>query len=88
MKMLWRLFITAMLFVAHTVTAAESESEQDRWYTSALLEYAPCAGKNFSSFLDKFSNDASIQREYTEYPLRIKELDLSAAPEVRKSSNT
>ncbi len=45
MKMLWRLFITAMLFVAHTVTAAESESEQDRWYTSALLEYAPCAGK-------------------------------------------
>ncbi|HHW4669321.1 MAG TPA: hypothetical protein ACQGQJ_06935 [Xylella fastidiosa subsp. multiplex] len=84
MKMPWRLFITAMLFVAHTVAAAESESEKDRWYTSALLEYAPCAGKNFSSFLDKFSNDASIQREYTEYPLRIKELDLSAAPEVRK----
>ncbi|ALR07573.1 hypothetical protein XFHB_12765 [Xylella fastidiosa] len=83
MKMPWRLFITAMLFVAHTVTAAESESEEDERYPSAAYGVG-CPGEYFSSFFDKFSNDAGIQREYAEYQLIKKELDLSAAPEVRK----
>ncbi len=85
MKMPWRLFITAMLFVAHTVAAAESESEEDERYSSATYG-ADCTEEHFSSFLERFSNDASIQREHTEYQLIKKEMDLSAAPEVRKSS--
>lgn len=83
MKMPWRLFITAMLFVAHTVAAAESESEEDERYSSATYG-ADCTEEHFSSFLERFSNDASIQREHTEYQLIKKEMDLSAAPEVRK----
>ncbi len=54
MKMPWRLFITAMLFVAHTVAAAESESEQDRMvYLCFIWNMHLVPRKNFSSFLDK-----------------------------------
>nr|WP_279583422.1 hypothetical protein [Xylella fastidiosa] len=43
-----------------------------------------CPGEDFTTFFKKFSNDVNIQRAFTKYPLRIKELDLSAAPEVKK----
>lgn len=74
--------MVSVLFMAQSVSAVAPESEEDRFYTTAIE--VPCPGEDFAAFLEKFSNDASIQREFTEYPLKKQALDLSAAPEVRK----
>lgn len=60
--------MVSVLFMAQSVSAVAPESEEDRFYTTAIE--VPCPGEDFAAFLEKFSNDASIQREFTEYPLK------------------
>ncbi|MDC6407757.1 hypothetical protein LOD50_02395 [Xylella fastidiosa subsp. multiplex] len=85
MKIPWRCFITAtaMLFMAHTVAAVAPTSAAEHMQAAAKPTVS-CPGEDFTTFFKKFSNDVNIQRAFTKYPLRIKELDLSAAPEVKK----
>ncbi|ALR07574.1 hypothetical protein XFHB_12770 [Xylella fastidiosa] len=85
MKMPWRFIITAiaLLCVAHTVAAVAPASAAEH-VQAAAKPTVSCPGENFKAFSKKFSNDVNIQRAFTKYPLRIKELDLSAAPEVKK----
>ncbi|ALR09778.2 hypothetical protein [Xylella fastidiosa] len=85
MKMPWRFIITAiaLLCVAHTVAAVAPASAAEH-VQAAAKPTVSCPGEDFTTFFKKFSNDVNIQRAFTKYPLRIKELDLSAAPEVKK----
>lgn len=85
MKIPWRCFITAtaMLFMAHAVAAVAPTSAAEHMQAAAKPTVS-CPGEDFTTFFKKFSNDVNIQRAFTKYPLRIKELDLSAAPEVKK----
>ncbi|AXI84418.1 hypothetical protein AF72_12485 [Xylella taiwanensis] len=83
MKRVWTLFVVSVLFLAHPVAAVGPAPQAHQMHAAAVPSVS-CPGEDFSSFFKKFSDDENIQRAFTQSLLRIKELDLSAAPEVKK----
>ncbi|AXI84422.1 hypothetical protein FUT69_04090 [Xylella taiwanensis] len=83
MKRVWTLFTISLFFTAQTVYAVPPDAQANQLHHSAVPN-VPCPGKDFVSFLEKFSNDENIQRAFTTYPLIQDEYDTTAEPEPKE----
>ncbi|AXI84420.1 hypothetical protein FUT69_04105 [Xylella taiwanensis] len=83
MKRVLTLLMVSVLFMAHTVYAVAPGAQENQLHTSATPS-VPCPGKDFASFLEKFSNDENIQRAFTKYPLTEYQVDVTAEPEPKQ----
>ncbi|AAO29912.1 hypothetical protein D1605_011165 [Xylella fastidiosa subsp. fastidiosa] len=83
MKRVLKLFIGSVFFMAYTVAAVTPDTQKNQSHATTTPS-VPCPGKDFPSFLEKFSNDVTIQRAFTTYPLIKHQYDITAQPEPKE----
>lgn len=83
MKRVLKLFIGSVFFMAYTVAAVTPDTQKNQSH-AATMPSVPCPGKDFSSFLERFSNDVTIQRAFTTSPLIQYQVDVTAEPEPKE----
>lgn len=71
------------VFMAHTVAAVVPDTQKNQSH-AATMPSVRCPGKDFSSFLERFSNDVTIQRAFTTSPLIQYQVDVTAEPEPKE----
>lgn len=78
------MILTAVaLLLAQNVYALDAgEQSASREMPRALQ--VSCPGDDFSVFIHAFSNDTSIQKAFTRYPLKTQRLDPNAEPEPKE----
>ncbi|AIC14137.1 hypothetical protein LZ757_11845 [Xylella fastidiosa subsp. morus] len=69
--------------MAHTVYAVAPDTQKNQSH-AATMPSVRCPGKDFSSFLERFSNDVTIQRAFTTSPLIQYQVDVTAEPEPKE----